>query len=178
MGTIQNGTDLVDATNAALAGVDGADRSYAGRLWTLTLRANVAADLATTAGATIALGAPRIPTYPFGGALVAARFRVVGGRITFAAGVTASDAANAVVTINHYTAAGLTPTAVLAANTATTGAGGVGTVVAGQVATMTLTPANATMPVDGTLAVVVTKIGAGVTLPGGTCIEVDVVPIA
>lgn len=178
MGTIQNGTDLVDATNAALGGVDGTDRSYAGRLWTQTLRAAVAADLATTAGATIAIGAPRIPTYPFGGAAVSARFRVVGGRVVFAAGVTASDAANAVLTVTHYTATGGSPTAVAAISTATTASGGTGTVVAGQAASLTVTAANATMAVDGTLALVVTKTGAGVTLPAGTCVEVDVVPIA
>lgn len=178
MGTIQNGTDLVDATYAALAGVDGIDRSYAGRLWTQTLRAAVAADLATTAGATIAMGAPRIPTYPFGGAAVSARYRIVGGRVVFGAGVTASDAANAVLTVTHYTSAGASATAAAAISTATTGSGGTGTVVAGQVVSLVVTAANATMATDGTLALVVTKTGAGVTLPAGTVVEVDVVPVA
>lgn len=178
MGTIQNGLELVDVEYAGLGGVDGTDRSYAGRLWTQTLRAAVAADLATTAGATIAMGAPRIPTYPFGGSTVSARFRVVGARVVFGGGVTASDAANAVLTVTHYTSAGGSATAAAAATTATVGGGGTGTVVAGQVATFVLTAANATMAVDGTLALVVTKTGAGVTLPAGTVVEVDVVPIA
>lgn len=178
MGTIQNGLDLVDVEYAGLGGVDGTDRSYAGRPWTQTLRAAVPADLATTAGATIAMGAPRIPTYPFGGAVVAARFRVASARVVFGGGVTASDAANAVLTVTHYTSAGASPTAAAAITTATVGGGGTGTVVAGQVASLVVTGANATMAVDGTIALVVTKTGAGVTLPAGTVVEVDLVPVA
>lgn len=173
MGTIQNGADLLDVEYAAIGGVDGTDRTYSARPWIQTHRAAVAADLATTAGATIAIGAPRIPTSPFGGSPVSARFRIVGGRVTFGAAVTASDTANAVITVNHYTSAGTSATAALALTTNTT----TGSVVAAQVVPMTLTAANATMVADGTLAVVVTKNGAGVTLPAGTAIEVDVVPI-
>lgn len=175
MGTIQNGQDLLDVEYAGLGGVDGTDRTYAARPWTQTLRAAVAADLATTAGATIAIGAPRIPTNPFGGTAVSARFRVVGGRVTFGAGVTAHDTNNAVITVNHYTSAGTSSTAALVATTSTTGTG---TVVAAQVVPMGLTAANATMAADGTLAVVITKGGTGVTLPAGTAIEVDVIPVA
>jgi|SRR6478736_2127505 len=173
MGTIQNGTDLLDVEYAGLGGVDGTDRTYSARPWIQTHRAAVAADLATTAGATIAFGAPRLPTSPLGGLPVSARFRVIGGRVTFGAGVTASDTANAVITVNHYTPSGGSATPVLAVTTNTA----TGTVVAAQVVSMTLTPANALMVADGTLAVVVTKNGAGVTLPAGTAIEVDVVPV-
>ena len=178
MGTINNGQELLDVAYAAIGGVDGTDRSYSARPWTQTLRAAIAADLATTTGATVAIGSPRIPTAPFGGSAVSARFRVIGGRVTFGAGVTASDAANAVITVNHYTAAGGSATGVLAITTATVGGGGTGTVVAAQVVPMGLTAASSLMAADGSLAVVVTKTGAGVTLPAGTAIEVDVVPVA
>jgi len=173
MGTINNGQDLVDQNYAAIGGIDGADRSWAMQPLVRTLRGQVAADMATTAGGTIMLGGPRVATNPYGGSPVAQRYRVAGWRVIFGAAVTADNANNAVVTLNSYNTNGTSPTAVgtVTTNLAT------GNVVAGQAVDGLITAAAAVGPSNGNFGVVVTKGGTGVTLPAGTCIEVDLVPV-
>ncbi len=174
MGTIGTGTELLDAEYARIGGIDGSDRTYSARLWTQTLRATVAADMTGVGGGTVALGQPKFPTSPFGGAAVSGRFRIVGGRVIFPAPLIASDTNNATLTVNWYPPTGTTATAALTITTSTTGTG---TVNLGQVVALTLTAANAGMVADGTLVLSVTKGGTGVTLNAGTTVEVDVVAV-
>lgn len=174
MGQVGSGLELLDTLWSRLGGLDGADRTWAMYPQVKTLRGIVGTATAAGSACQVAIGSPTLPTNPFGGSAVTTQFRVVGWRVQLPAALTAHDTDYATLTLNHYTSAGGSATAVGAMSTTIAGTGNL---AAYEVETGSVTAANALMPAGGTLGCVITKAGSGVAIPAQTVIEVDVVPI-
>jgi hypothetical protein len=174
MGNVSSGLALIDQEYGAVGGEDSTDRSWASYKLQQTIRTMTPAALAATVAGTFVLGSPRVATNPYGGNSVTTQFRVVGLRAVFPGGVTADSTNFKVLTVNRYPSAGTTATAVAVMSTTPASSG---TVVIGQCVNFTITAANAVLDQNGSLVLIVGSSGDGVSLPAGTVVEADLIPV-